>query len=616
MFQDQPMNKKQKRIALFFILVIIICGIGLTLKFFHIGIFHIKSSTPESEFVNKEKLRNSAPNALSFDFEVDPKSGDQKELYKGIAHSGIFSAKVFGKNSFSIVIERKAGDIGMENMKAVALSAWVYVFPGKNDVESSLVFSGSTNGINLTWQGVTLHGNDLPRGKWFKISGLFNLSEIIFKPETKLQFYFWNNSANDILMDDLFVAFGGPGERRGDSTFVDMTKGMPFVSKFNSPPYPFHYFMKDEINNENSKYLVNHEDKKEGEILSSDQLITGHFASVLLETEDILVIKKEGKTDLFIFDKTRCLFQKATNVFPADAIPGTNLKTILKGNFTNKNNDQLIGIGLSSAFLLSPEKNKDINPSSGQIKSGAQLKWNSIRISLSENPEIKGTVYSAADLNGDKITELLAVHPDGSWKIYSFSTNPLHPVIIESGKTGSVAEWNEMKMEMKITVGKFIQKYSQDVILTVFREKGKHGYSFMISRFDQGSRSFISYFPEKQRHLGKTTGSDTLKPTDEFFVGNFDNSGVQKIFRYNRDWRYDLKEIRFNDSTFQVLANIDFTGYEKDHNPKYFESLKIFSGSFLKQSQSSLLLIQKNPANKDFMGLPETIQIYSFSKTE
>ena len=607
------MNQKQKRIAWISILLIaILGGTLLAMKLLHIRILAEKTPSPETAFVNRNNIGKMAPNALSFNFEVDPKSGDQKGLYQGIAHSGRFSAKAFGKNTYSVTIERKAGDIGLENMKGVALSAWIYVFPGTKDLESSLVFSASNNGLNLTWQGVTLHGNEIPREKWFKISGFFNLSEITFNPDTKLQFYFWNNSANDILFDDLYVVFGGPSQRRGDSALVDMTRESSFTPRFNFPPYPFHYFLKDEISNRNSSFLVNHENLKEGEIQPSDKVIAGHFATPLQGAEDILVVKKDGNAELFVFAKEPGVFRKITTVFPANA--GLKMSTILKGTFSG-NNDQLLLIGENGISICTPEKINS-NISSGKDKTGKQFQWKSEKILLPGNLEFKGVSWFAADLNGDKFSELLAVEPDGSWKIFSFSANISHPVVNESGKSGTIPQWSSTMMEKQITAGKFIQKYTQDLLLTIFKEKGKPGYSYTIFRFDPGSRTFISCFPEKQGKLGKTIGRDTLKPTDEFFIGNFDNSGVRKIFRYNRDWRYDLKEMRFNDTTFQVLANVDFKGFEKDHNPKYFESLRICPGTFLKPGLSSLLMIQKNPKNPASRILPETIQIYSFDKNE
>ena len=98
------------------------------------------------------------------------------------------------------------------------------------------------------------------------------------------------------------------------------------------------------------------------------------------------------------------------------------------------------------------------------------------------------------------------------------------------------------------------------------------------------------------------------------------------MFRYNRDWRYDLKEIRFNDTTFQVLANMDFTGYEKDHNPKYYEMLRLVPAMLVNPGLTSFLVIGKNgkndpkkKENKEFIDLPAlpcSIQVYSIQKTE
>ena len=601
------MDNKQKRSARVLILsLIIIFAVLLAVKLTPVRNLWKKSITTDAGFASQDKNQNTAPNVISFNFEADPKSGDQKGLYKGIAHSGNFSAKVFGKNTYSIAIERKAGEIGMDNMKAVALSAWVYIFPGKNDIESSLVFSASNNGLNLTWQGVTLHGNDMPREKWFKISGFFNLSEITFNPDTKLQIYFWNNSSNDILVDDFYVVFGGPSQRRGDSARVDMTRETSFVPKFNTPPYPFHYFMKDEIGNENSSSLVKNGNLMEGAIQPSDKVIAGHFISGMQGLEDVLVIQKTGKTELFTYKNDPGKFEKVSTTFPADVTAALKSTTVLKGTFSARNNDQLMVFGDECAWICTPEKNKD----------GSQVTWKTTRIAMPGTSASKGNSCYAADLDGNKFSELLAVHADGSWNIFSFSGKVSHPSEIESGKSGAVAEWNSGKMEMKINTGKFLQKYPQDLLLTIFREKGNPRNAYTIYRYDPGSRSFKSCYPARQNATGKTIGSDTLKLTDEFFAGNFDNSGVQKIFRYNRDWRYDLKEIRFNDSTFQVMANIDFTGYEKDHNPKYFELLRICSGNFLRPGNSTLLLIQKNPGNPGYRQLPDAIQIYSFSKKE
>ena len=85
-----------------------------------------------------------------------------------------------------------------------------------------------------------------------------------------------------------------------------------------------------------------------------------------------------------------------------------------------------------------------------------------------------------------------------------------------------------------------------------------------------------------------------------------------EILRYNRDWRYDLKQIRFSDSTFRVLANIDFLGYENDHNPKYYEMLKIIPGNFTDAKKTSLMVIGRNKTKPAAQILPDMIGVYSF----
>jgi hypothetical protein len=120
---------------------------------------------------------------------------------------------------------------------------------------------------------------------------------------------------------------------------------------------------------------------------------------------------------------------------------------------------------------------------------------------------------------------------------------------------------------------------------------------------------------------------DTLHPDDEFFTGPFDNSGRSKVLRYSRNWRFDLKEIIFNDTTFHVMANMDFKGYEKDFNPKYYDVLRIIPGVFLKPGEESFMVIGRNCKTRDTLTnecsefqnlpfLPNTLQFYSFQTSK
>ena len=611
------MQKKQKRL-LFLSIIFVVVVLGVLLCVYYIPfnrILHI-SGTTEAAFVNRQHINSDVPNTLYFDFEVDPKVGNTGRFYKGIAHSGQYSTKTFGKNTYSFSVERTAKEIGIDNLGAVSMSAWVYVFPGKNDPQGSLVFAGSNGDINITWKAISVSGNIIPRGKWFKISGMFDLSDVKFKPDSKLVIYFWNNSSTDILTDDFYIVFGGPKPRHGDSTFVNLVVGKAFTPKFNFPPFPFHYFTKEEIHNNNSSYLIKNGKIKEGDISPYDKLFSGHFISNK-EPEDLFVINKSGNASIYTFCKNDQEFRKFSPIIPPEIQSSLLSANIICGNFTG--NSAQILISEAKGFIIGEfEKARDAcSGKAGQVSFKTVLK-------SANNPLPKGASLYSADLDGNKISEILAISPDGSWKIFRLEKGGLS--LLASKESDPLNQWNAKENYTKVTTGKFLQNYPQDLILTVSKVKSKPGYSWTILRFDLASRSLLPCFNEKQKHLGKTIGIDTIKPTDEFLTGTFDPSGKVRVFRYNRDWRYDLKEIRFNDTTFQVIANMDFSGYEKDYNPKYFEILRLFP-MLVNTKQTSLLVIGKNGKKKnangkdgsefiDLPALPAAISVFSFKNPE
>jgi hypothetical protein len=85
-----------------------------------------------------------------------------------------------------------------------------------------------------------------------------------------------------------------------------------------------------------------------------------------------------------------------------------------------------------------------------------------------------------------------------------------------------------------------------------------------------------------------------------------------KIFRYNRDWRFDLKEISFSDSAFRIHSRVDFQGYDRDCNPKYYESLMLVPGHFLGPSVISFLAVGHVAKERNYQAvLPDFVGLFS-----
>jgi hypothetical protein len=579
----------------------------------------------EAEYINQPQTMSNSPNALSFDFEVDPNTGNTSGLYKGIAHSGSFSAKVFGKNTYSQAIERKAGDVGLQNLDAVGMSTWVYIFPTSNEVTGAYVFSMNNDlGVNVCWKSVPVSGTDLPMGKWFKISGLFDLSGIAMKENFKIQVYFWNNSGCDILVDDFYIVLGAQKPRRGDSTLTDMTRGTGFLPRFNVPPFPVDLIKRQEINNRNSVFLVQNADLHEGEIDPYDTVFVGNFTGNAEKQDDLLVVAKNGPPGLYHFCPDQHKFTGITTNISPEFIAAIRKGKAVAGRFAGSGASQIMVLANGELQLGSFEPLKDLCTPGSVRQANFKLLWKISANNVISFVPLEGSEILAADVDGDGISELLIVGQNGVWALAKVGTSGASPMnMIASGPENSIPEWNIKNKEWTIKAEKFLNNYDKDVILTLFTTSDKLKYGYSLRRFDAGSRKFLPVYPEKQQFSGKTIGLDTLKPGNAFFV--IELAGKKKMLRYNREWRYDLKEIEFNDITFRILANIDFTGYEKDQNPKYFEVLRIIPGKFLDKGTTSLMIIGRNCKTRDTSTnrctgfrnipfLPNTLQFYSFSE--
>jgi len=589
------MSKKNKRLVIFSLLLLFsIVVLSLGVKYFPFTKVVKMPAGSEKEFVDPEKINNLSPNTLYYDFEVAPGKDIPGGFYKGLAHSGQNSVKAFGQNSFSVVVERTAGEIGVENLRAVALSAWIYVFPTKNEVKGNLVFTASNEvGVNVCWQGLSLVEPEVPRGTWFKISTYFDLSKIVFKPGYKLQVYFWNNSSTDILIDDYFIAFGGAVDRRGDSARVDMTRQSGFIPKFNYPPFPVTMLEK-----ESTSAVINPDD-----LDPEDFMITGNFLNT--GSDALLVIRKDGKPAVYAFCPENREFRKTSVNNLAVMASVVPVQKILKGKFLAGRNDQFIAIGKKSWMVGSFDAPENLCNKGGKAQTAMKILWKS------DIPQ--GSLYSG-DFNGDQRSEILMIADNGSWKVMSFEPGEISGggwKILAQDDDQPVNEWDHGTMESGISVGCFIPGIARDVVLTVTRNKSDGKYAYSLLKLNLPGKQWDPVFGEKQDHPWKTIGLDTLKPTDKFFP--FTGKGnVTTILRYNRDWRFDLKEIRFNDTTFAILSGVDFHGFEKDRNPKYYESLELVPGSFLNPSAGTFLVSGKVQKTRRYQSiLPDFVHLYS-----
>ena len=483
----------------------------------------------------------------------------------------------------------------MENLKAVALSAWVYVYPTSHDVKGSFVFTVSNEvGVNVCWRGLTVMDPEVPRGKWFKISGFFDLTSFEFKPGYKIQIYFWNTSSTDILIDDYFISLGGPVERRGDSARVDMTKPAGYTEKFNYPPFRVALLEKESVSQGINPSDINPEDL----VVAGDFLGSSH--------DDVISIRKDGKASVWAFCAEKEEFRKLTLANPAVIASIAPISDLQKGRFMPGKPEQFVVSGEKGWVLCS------LDPSGDPCAKSTPQQY-SIRV-LSRSGDHPSSLL-AGDFTGDQRSAILFVDANGNWKLQRFE--PADKAggtwkIIANGDHSPVAEWNRENYETGLSAGRFLSSQNCDLVLAVTKKKSDGKYSYTLLRLNGGKSGWEPLYREKQHRAGLTIGTDTLKPGDRFLLLPVLGSNPV-VLRYNRDWRYDLKEIRFNDTTFAIRSSVDFHGFEKSCNPKYYESLRLVPGSFLSPGSGSLLVAGKVARDRQYQTvLPDFIQIYSF----
>jgi hypothetical protein len=568
-----------------------------------------RPTSGDMAFISQQQGPGSAPFSLSFDFEVDPKAGIPDDIYQGIAHSGNYSTKTFGKNTFSVMFEKTIRDLNVRDLKAVALSAWVYVFPSSAEPEGSLVFTiTNTVGVNTCWKGVSLHGPFVPREKWFKISGSFNLSDIQVRPDDKVQIYFWNNSDTKILSDDFYVVFGSQAPRRGDSAMVDMTRG-DYTPGMNIPPFRVFLMSPEKTVNGNESGL---------DITPNDRIVTGRFLGAQGGLESIFLIKPDGTTELFHYC-AEAGFKTFTVECQGSLRNVISAAEPLAGSFTGPGTDQLLFAGKNGIVLAGFNNTASLCGQAGSVVSLKEI-WHS------DGPGINGTGYLRpegvipCDVNGDGTTELLLISEQGSWELFKYGKDGW--ISLAKGTENRIGEWDDKYYDYTISTGPFLKGSPQSQILTVFSEKGKSRYNYSLVRYNAAEQKFVKGLQGREGNTGLTVGHDTLKPGDRFFFGQF-RDGSKTILRYNRDWRFDLKELQFNDSTFVILGDVDFTGYENDQNPKFYEVLKLVPGRIVSPSVTSVMVIARNCKDRNYKGglckewenlpyLPNSLRIYSF----
>jgi len=338
------------------------------------------------------------------------------------------------------------------------------------------------------------------------------------------------------------------------------------------------------------------------------------------------VIKPHGAPELYHYCPRQKSFTQVQLDTPPDIIPLLDGYAWLTGRFIAANYDQLLVGGEKGFILIRIDQTGDPCGSKSATLATIRILWRM------DQPVLDGVTITEAgklvcgDLNGDQRDELVIFEPEGSWKLLQFSAEGVSTgkwIILATGEEYKVKEWNPHVNQFRVMAAPFLSDIGQDILLTTFRNNKTGKYNYSLLKYLPSDQKFIPVFPDRQGSNGLTIGFDTLKPSDQFYPFAHMPGKPPSFLRYNRDWRFDLKEMEFNDTTFHILETIDFSGFPGDQNPKYYEKLVLYTGNWIESSTTSVMVIARNCKDNHYSGtscteyeelpgLPSTLQIYSF----
>ncbi len=512
---------------------------------------------------------------------------NNKHISTEYAFSGKQSAKVTGKNRYSIIIQKPFKEFHYDSMGEARFGAWVYL-PAKDEKWSGKFVFQIVNANNKVKYShlVPIQKESPMANTWFYISGKADIKDVELEATDRVKVFYWNNCNRDVYMDDVVMILGNQ-HLKGNKPMVDETaKNYSFHAFPNQPPYETFYAKKElAVNVKNTSILSI--DGTKFLALEGDNFVSGYFVSNNAKTQQLLILKHQQPTAIvwFVPEKNLFSFIKIDDtVFSSEQKEMAPLAADVNGDGV----DEIICVGEDAKdlemFAFNPRNQKiaRISKESSHIEKGIKL-------------------IQTFHQKSNKKQSLLALDKTGEAFLLDFEKG-----VWTNRFLGYLTEGAQINYESKMITGNFIQADATDNVLFLYKEGRTNRCFYKLFEVDieQGKSICI-----QQRNFDNKC--DTLNPENTYFVGDLDGNGIKELISYSNSWRYDMKWICFTDKDYRIMGNIDFKGYDKDYNPKYYENLMLSAGNFTGHKTFSFFTLCKNRnAHTD---LPENVGLYSLS---
>ncbi len=530
----------------------------------------------------------SYPNSLLYDFE----NFTQTDLLSSAkAFSGKFSMHVEGKNESSLLIQKPISELPSSDFSEARIGAWMLAENGE-PISGKLMFQivDKTNALKYSYS-IDLDEKAPPADHWFHISGKASISNYKKENGDIVKVYYWNNCTAKVYLDDVLIVLGNQ-KLKGEKPLVDNTKAnYKFESLPNQPPYPTIFAQKTLAINLKNASIVSMDGKETLEIKAGDSFLTGHFIMCNNRLDQLLLIRNQLPCAIirFVPEKDAFIIKMIERTAFASDLKEIRLLTA-----------DINGNGVDEMIIISGKQQKIWVYAYNFISEKVGL----ISSELCPVDKAITNVQKFQSKNGKHVESLFVTDTAGDVFLLNFEKG-----LWNAKPLGNISETGKTNFDCQMVSGKFIKPAGNDNILLFYRERSSGQCFYKLFDIDADARKFTCL-----QQGSFDNKCDTLYPEYNYFARDIDGDGISELISCGNSWRFDMKLIRFTEKDYCILGNIDFKGYEADHNPKYYENLMIATGYFTNMKTLSLFTVCMN--KKLIPDLPETMGIYTLPSME
>ncbi|MCX6294920.1 MAG: hypothetical protein NTX97_02450 [Bacteroidetes bacterium] len=575
--------------------------------------------------------------------------------------TGKKSCKLTSSIEYGVSINKTIKDIpSFKTLKSISIT--YNCFPGKENADALYVLSiEDGSGKNLFWGSQPIVFNN--KSDWSQATADFIIAPELLNPDYKIVAYPWNRNKKEFYIDDIHIDYVG----------TSVFQNAPAAQSEKSNLF-FDFETEAGLsNNDNVKETTAHSGKKACDLSGGKEygpVINKKISELgtsipkkismsvwvfpltdnpnTLLTASITNTKNEnvfweGKsTENRSFPKNKWTKINASCFLPVEKISPDD---VLGVGVWNKGKSDIIIDDLEIVYGESPERRgspstvdataiyekrfigeknkppfKTIYFEKQEINNG-----NTTSITPSDKKNIVDNFspndeYLVGDLVPDKnnLEEIICIK-DGSQGLFAYSSeNKIFTKLWENTNTLD-SLWNNNNTAY---CGDFNNDGKTDVLLVNKKNNDWKIIDFVSKKWgvvSQGNKPKTEWITKKT-----TVKSGIINSADAIYPGQYADNTLT-FLKFNTDWRFDMKLLEQNDKDYTILGNVDFKGYPDDHNPKYYEFVKIIPGKFLSTTKTSLIVVMSNCVDTEFDGkhckqidnmpqLPNSTQVYNMSK--